>query len=444
MREGARVLKPGDRVAVADFIFTDDCVKDLARSGVDADRRAERVPFILDCAVLISARFIGKKEGKAMSKLTWSRIAAWRVRRHHLDKRLPSGSMLAAASELCGLHAQVLSSAALTVWARVESVERGALQRALWEDRTLVKTWAMRGTLHLLPADDLPLWHAALSTSSRYRKPGLWRRFGLTLDELDRLTEAVGAALDGCLMTREELAEKVGRMTGSRRFVKKLAFGSWGTILKPAAMTGRLCFAPSAGQRVRFTRPKSWIPELGPQIDTHLATKMVTSRFLATYGPATYNDLARWWGGGGITTARQWIAAMGEEVSPVEVDGVQAWMLASEVRQAREHTPQRSVRLIPAFDQYVVCASRHAEHLLIGAPRSRVYRPQGWISPVLLINGFMQGVWRHEIKGSKIEVVIEPFIKIPSWARRSAEAEAERLAAFFGCKLNLAWKNELN
>ena len=63
---------------------------------------------------------------------------------------------------------------------------------------------------------------------------------------------------------------------------------------------------------------------------------------------------------------------------------------------------------------------------------------------MLLINGFMQGVWRHEIKGSQIGVVIEPFIKIPSWARRSAEAEAERLAAFFGSKLHLAWKNELN
>ena len=81
-----------------------------------------------------------------MSKLTWSRIAAWRVCRHHLDKRLPAESMLAAASELCGLHAQMLSSAALAVWARVDSLERGAIQRALWEDRTLVKTWAMRGT----------------------------------------------------------------------------------------------------------------------------------------------------------------------------------------------------------------------------------------------------------------------------------------------------------
>jgi len=115
---------------------------------------------------------------------------------------------------------------------------------------------------------------------------------------------------------------------------------------------------------------------------------------------------------------------MGDEVSPVEVDGVQAWMLASDGREARELAPQRSVRLIPAFDQYVIGALRHAQHLLVGAPRSRVYRPQGWISPVFLINGFMQGVWRHEIKGSQIEVVIEPFVKIPSWARHSAEVRS--------------------
>jgi hypothetical protein len=72
---------------------------------------------------------------------------------------------------------------------------------SLWEDRTLVTTWAMPGTLHLLPTGDLPLWQAAFSTGRRYRKPALWRRFGLTLVELDRLTEAIGTALDGRVMT---------------------------------------------------------------------------------------------------------------------------------------------------------------------------------------------------------------------------------------------------
>jgi hypothetical protein len=382
-----------------------------------------------------------QKKELGVPKLTWPRIAAWRVQRHQLNERARAENMFAVVTRLCGLHAQVLSSALLTLWARIEDIKRDAVRRALWEDRSLVKTWAMRGTLHLLAVDDLPLWHAALSTSRRYRKPGLWRRFGLTLDELDRLTEAVGDALDGCVMTREELAQKVGNITGSVKFARKLAFGSWGTILKPAAMTGRLCFAPSVGQRVRFTRPSSWLTSLGPQLDTQTATMTVTRRFLAAYGPATYEDLARWWGGGGITTARQWISTLGDEVAPVEVEGQRAWMMATDAREARELSPKESVRLVPAFDQYVIGASRHAENLLTGGLRSQVYRPQGWVSPVLLVDGFMRGVWFHEIKGSRVQVVINPFLKVPSWVRRGAEEEAERLAGFLGCNLKLTWNS---
>jgi hypothetical protein len=89
----------------------------------------------------------------------------------------------------------------------------------------------------------------------------------------------------------------------------------------------------------------------------------------------------------------------------------------------------------------VVGASWHAEHLLPrGDLRGRVYRPQGWISPVLLVNGRMEGTWRHEIKGSRVEVVIEPFAKAPVWVRRAAGQEAERLAAFLGGTLSLVWK----
>lgn len=376
-----------------------------------------------------------------MLKLTWKQAAAWRVRSHHLDRRAPAGSMLAVASRLCGLHAQVTSSAELTVWARVEDLDRQAVQRALWEDRTLVKTWAMRGTLHLLPAGELPLWHAALSTSRRYLKPALWQKyFGITIEELDRLTEAIAAALDGRLMTRGELVEEVARLTGSPELGVKLAESSWGTILKPAAFTGRLCFGPSLGQRVRFTHPDTWLAKTLPPVDSQTAMAGVTRRFLSAYGPATHHDLARWWNGGGVSTARQWIAALGDEVSAVDLDGDQAWMLAADAREIRELPPNRSVRLLPAFDQYILGASCHAQHLLPGDLRHRVYRPQGWISPVLLVNGRMEGVWRHEIRSSRLDVIIEPFVKTPLWVRRAAGQEAERLAAFFGCSLNLTWK----
>src|SRR5207237_1086765 len=174
--------------------------------------------------------------------------------------------------------------------------------------------------------------------------------------------------------------------------------------------------------------------------DPQAATAAVTRRFLAAYGPATHRDLARWWGGG-VSTARQWIASLGDEVSPVDLDGAQAWMLATDAREVRDLPPGKSVRLLPGFDQYVVAASCHAERLLPGDLRSRVYRPQGWISPVLLVNGRMQGTWRHEIKGSRVEVVIEPFVKAPAWVRRAAGQEAERLAVFLGCTLILAWKS---
>ena len=75
---------------------------------------------------------------------------AWRLRRHHLHEPAPAAAMLEVAAAICGLHAQLMSSAELTLWARVAGLEPDAVQRALWNDRSLVKTWAMRGTLHLL------------------------------------------------------------------------------------------------------------------------------------------------------------------------------------------------------------------------------------------------------------------------------------------------------
>ena len=88
--------------------------------------------------------------------------------------------MLNVASELCGLHAQVMSSAELTLWARVEGLGPEAVKKALWKDRSLVKLWAMRGTLHLLTAADYPTWQAALSTYDHYRRPGWAKYFGVT------------------------------------------------------------------------------------------------------------------------------------------------------------------------------------------------------------------------------------------------------------------------
>ncbi|HEY6707735.1 MAG TPA: winged helix DNA-binding domain-containing protein, partial [Actinomycetota bacterium] len=310
---------------------------------------------------------------------------------------------------------------------------------ALWSDRSLVKTWAMRGTLHLLPAAEFPMWQAALSTKRPWEARSWQRGFGVSLAELERLNGAVAEALDGRLLTREELATRVGELTTPALGGKLRE--SWGALLKPAAALGLLCFAPSQGQQVRFTRPDSWLGGWTGH-DPEAAMDAVTRRFLAASGPVTREDFARWWGIPSPARAARLLERLGEEVARVEVEGTAAYALAADLAGLAAAGPggPRTVRLLPAFDQYVVTATHQAERLMPGPFKARVYRPQGWLSPVLLVGGRMEGVWRQEARGRRLVVTIEPFAgPPPARVRRAAEAEAERLAAFSGAELELRW-----
>ena len=121
----------------------------------------------------------------------------WRLKRQRLDRRAPRGEALGVVREICGLHAQVMSSAELTLWARVEDLEPEAVQEALWERRSLAKTWAMRGTLHLLPADELPTGRRPGRLRPRYETASWQRHFGLTREEAEAMFAAIADALDG-------------------------------------------------------------------------------------------------------------------------------------------------------------------------------------------------------------------------------------------------------
>jgi len=116
----------------------------------------------------------------------------------------------------------------------------------------------------------------------------------------------------------------------------KLALNGWGTVLKPAAFAGHLCFAPSLGTRVRFTRPDTWLKQRSRPLDPNGATAELTRRFLSAYAPATVHDFARWWGGASMKTVRGWLSGLGEEVAAVDLEGEQAWMLADDVREVRD------------------------------------------------------------------------------------------------------------
>jgi uncharacterized protein YcaQ len=371
-------------------------------------------------------------------ELSWPQALTWRMRRHHLIDRAAPKEMLDVVGHIGGLHAQVMSSAELTLHARVDGLEREAVAQALWEDRTLVKLWAMRGTLHLLPAAELDTWLGALGTYDHYLKPVWLRNFEITKEQLEELTVAIGDALDGELRTREELGAAVARSAGSPELADKVQ-GSWGVYLKPASFRGRLCFGPNDGQRVRFTRPDTWLRRELSHMDPEEARRAVTRRHLGAFGPAAREDLARWWGVQPAQGGRM-LDALGDELVTVDVEGTPGWMLREHAQEvAAEEPAKRLVRLLPGFDMWAIGAARDAAALLDPAEKKRVYRTAGWISPVLLVNGRMEGVWKHERKGKRLTVEVEPFGNLPKWARQEVEAEAERLTGFLGGALELSW-----
>jgi hypothetical protein len=137
--------------------------------------------------------------------LTWDRVRAWRPSQQRLDRRVPKSRLLDVARNISGIHAQVQSSAELQVWARVSGISPGDIRDALWKERSLVKTWCMRGTLHLLAAEDLPTYVAALRTHDRWWKGAWLRMVGMTEKELHATLVAIRASLTARPVTREEL-----------------------------------------------------------------------------------------------------------------------------------------------------------------------------------------------------------------------------------------------
>lgn len=364
-------------------------------------------------------------------RLAWEQALAWRMKRHHLVERATAADLIRVVGDICGLHAQLMSSAELSLWARIDGFERNAAHEALWTHRTLVKLWAMRGTLHLLPADELGVWLSALGTQTKYGNTGH--------PEIDALADAVGRALAGHVLAREELALAVEQSTGSRQLGEFVRF-SWGSYLKAASFRGLLCFAPSAGSGVRFTSPVSWVPGSGDRPEPTEALREVTRCYLAAYAPITADELARWWGGYGPRIGRRMLAALGEEALEVDVEGERNWILAHDLTELERAEPPGVARLLPAFDPWVAGSSRRCAALLQPTHAARVHRPQGWISPVLLVNGRMVGVWKHTRKGRRLQIELEPFDTLPGWARGQLEAEAERLAAFLDGELTLQWR----
>jgi hypothetical protein len=367
-----------------------------------------------------------KTDSTVSAELTWPQVHAFRLERHHLMRRAAKTALSRVVGEIGGVQAQVMSVAELQVGVRVDCRVED-VRDALWKRKTLVKTWLMRGTLHLVPSKDLPLFTAAMSTYGISNTNAWLRWMQITEPELIDLTDAIGRALNGQALTREELIAKVGKGRSER--IQLAMKSGWGGVLKPVARKGLLCFGPSRGQSVTFVGPEQWLGSWRA-MDPDAALIEVARRYLRAYGPATKSDFTRWWGTWPGVGNRAW-AGLAGDLAPVSIDGQRADILASDAERIRKQPIEASVQLLPAFDPYVMGHSTR-DHIVEAANHSKVSRTAGWISALVLVEGRVAGTWSHEAVKGTLRVTVEPFQTLTSKTMKEVRRRAESIAKTLG------------
>jgi len=364
-----------------------------------------------------------------MRTITWRQVAALRMRRQHLLEPAPASGMVDVVRDLVAVQAQVMSLAELAIRARVAGIERDDVRAALWDKRTLVKTWAMRGTLHLVPADELPELVRGLGTRLNWLTDQWLRYFEVTREEMIALQDAIGEILTAEPMTRNELAEALAAKLGDPAFADRVT-SSWGTFLKPAASSGRLIFGPDRGRNVTFVHPAAWLGVAMPaQADEGIDPVIV--RHLRTSPGGSKQELARWWG---VSTAKLngALRRLAGTIEQVDIEGTKAYLHADDVDEvaALKPLPASTIRLLGGFDSYTLSLQKEAEPLIPLARRPLVSRQAGWISAVMLSGGAVAGTWTHELKPRTTRIELTPWRRVTKAERATIALEAETIGAF--------------
>ena len=373
-------------------------------------------------------------------RVTLPQALAFRLARQHLIE--PASGPLEAASSLLGAQAQVHSAGEMQLRARSAAWPDGGLEGALWRDRTLVKLWAQRSTLHLTRTDDLGLILALRRlTTAAYLN--WYASEGLSPEQVDILVGAVAEALREGPHSRMDLSRRLVPRLGE--WARPMLEHSWGGIIKLACALGHVCHGPmrskgggegeDAGERAAlFVHLPGWtsvpaIPEARP------ALAELLRRYLAVYGPAGPADFRK------FTNlqagpARQAFADLAAGLVPVDLEGRKAFVLARDEAALRvAEPPPGHLTVLPLFDPWLLAHADTSQYL---EPRHRpaVYRTAGWISATVLRQGRVVATWSHRRKGQGWEVALTPLVRLAAGERKAALERLRRLSG--GLPVSLA------
>jgi hypothetical protein len=366
-----------------------------------------------------------------------AQIHAFRLYRHHLLDR-PSNDLITICRDLCGVQAQIMSAAYLQLWTRNHAVTRKHVEDALWQTRKLIKTSLMRQTVHLVPSDEFWLYISALRSSRIAGALRVMARCGIEREEADSLTSLIMDAFSHGPLGRAEIFAALRPKVSKR--VRAWMDKVWSVVRIPIA-EGLLCYGSGEGNEVKFIRTDQWLGTPGTKLISEAeAQSALLCKYLRAYGPATLNDFAHW-SGIPITQVRPLRALPGDQLLAVDPEIDRCLLVREDLKLLnRKAANTASVRLLPHFDPYLL-AHREKDHLLEKKHYKRVYRNQGWISPVVLINGEIAGVWGYQISSRQINIAIELFERTNKTVRAQIEAQANALGDLFQRTPSISFKS---
>jgi len=342
-----------------------------------------------------------------------------------------------------GAQAQLLSAAQISLWSRVRDLQIAHVEEAL-SKRTLVKASCMRHTLFLVPSVHLSFF--VRGTAGRAEKEIRWARGkGVPDRVIDAAIDAALSVLDQPL-TRPEIAERVSRALGVQ--MQAVHGGGWGRqsklaavpvgqltypvvdLLHLAAARGVVCYGLNRGNEPTFVRADAWIPKWH-DLPREQAEGLLLRTYLRSFGPATAADFSLWTGIT-LTEARAVWTRKQADFAPVNVEGWEAAVLREDLDELAQAEFERPlVRLLPYFDSFLL-GHKERQHLMAMEHRPNVYRPQGWIAPVVLVDGRVAAVWEHVREGNRLRVKVTKFGSISKRIAAGIREEARDLGRFLG------------
>lgn len=356
-------------------------------------------------------------------------VARFRLSRHHLAGSY-GADLPTIARDICGAQAQIMSAAYLQFWARNHQVRRADVETQLWQKRSLVKTSLMRQTVHLIPAEEFPIYIAALRSSRIAAVLRVMGRFGIDREEADGLTALIMESLSSGPLGRTAIADFV-RPKVSRR-IRSWMSKVWSIVRIPVS-EGLICYGPGEGNEVCFIRSDQWLKK-HKAVDSQKARVELFRRYLRAYGPATLRDFCHW---SGMTAGevRPLEKILKGELCEVLVEKHPCLLLREDLKTLEKAASAEScVHLLPHFDPYLL-GHREKDHLVPSRHYKSVYRNQGWISPAVLVNGSITGTWSYRVKSRRVHVRVELFAQISREIRAAVAQDAQRFSEFFHAPL---------